>query len=184
MELQTNGVSRRDFLNSAVAGAAILAVAPMFSLAATGETKSKALDIYVCGVCGHVEFGGAPDKCPVCHSPREKFSLNNSIFSDAMAKLPEGAGKHAPVVAVSAKSALVSEEPCREVSVRVGKIIHPMEEAHHIAFIDCYVDDKFVGRSPLTLQLYPAATFFVKSPGAKIRVIEWCTLHGYWQTEV
>lgn len=29
---------------------------------------------FVCSVCGNLEIGEAPDKCPVCHSPKEVFS--------------------------------------------------------------------------------------------------------------
>ncbi len=29
--------------------------------------------IYVCPVCGHTEVGGAPEKCPVCGAPKDKF---------------------------------------------------------------------------------------------------------------
>jgi rubrerythrin len=29
--------------------------------------------IYVCPICGHTEVGGAPDKCPVCNAPKDKF---------------------------------------------------------------------------------------------------------------
>ena len=28
---------------------------------------------FVCGVCGHVEFDKAPEKCPVCKSPKTAF---------------------------------------------------------------------------------------------------------------
>jgi rubrerythrin len=29
--------------------------------------------IFVCSVCGNTVLNGAPDKCPVCHNPKEKF---------------------------------------------------------------------------------------------------------------
>jgi rubrerythrin len=31
------------------------------------------VDYYVCGVCGNTVEGEAPDKCPICGSPKEKF---------------------------------------------------------------------------------------------------------------
>jgi len=31
------------------------------------------VDYYVCGVCGNTIEGEAPDKCPICGSPKEKF---------------------------------------------------------------------------------------------------------------
>lgn len=33
-----------------------------------------AAPIFVCGVCGYTVSDTAPDKCPVCGAPREKFS--------------------------------------------------------------------------------------------------------------
>lgn len=30
--------------------------------------------IFVCGVCGNTVIGVAPDKCPICGSPKRKFS--------------------------------------------------------------------------------------------------------------
>ncbi|MDO8689637.1 MAG: rubrerythrin family protein [Dehalococcoidia bacterium] len=30
--------------------------------------------IYVCAVCGNTVYGSAPDECPICGSPRSKFS--------------------------------------------------------------------------------------------------------------
>jgi rubrerythrin len=30
-------------------------------------------DIYLCPICGHVEFGKAPDTCPICGTKAEKF---------------------------------------------------------------------------------------------------------------
>jgi rubrerythrin len=29
--------------------------------------------IYVCPICGHTVSGEAPDKCPVCNAPKERF---------------------------------------------------------------------------------------------------------------
>jgi rubrerythrin len=31
------------------------------------------VDYYVCGVCGNTLEGEAPEKCPICGSPKEKF---------------------------------------------------------------------------------------------------------------
>ena len=30
-------------------------------------------DVYICGVCGWTVEGGAPDRCPVCGAPKDKF---------------------------------------------------------------------------------------------------------------
>ena len=38
----------------------------------SGKDMPKAA-VYVCSVCGNTVLNGAPDKCPICHSPKEKF---------------------------------------------------------------------------------------------------------------
>ena len=36
-----------------------------------GNIEEK--EYYVCEVCGHIEIGGAPEKCPVCQMPKDRF---------------------------------------------------------------------------------------------------------------
>jgi rubrerythrin len=38
----------------------------------SGQDLSQ-MDVYVCPVCGDVEFGLPPEKCPVCGAPRARF---------------------------------------------------------------------------------------------------------------
>ena len=50
-----------------------LYIAAMAAVQAGKDLPPEA--IYVCGVCGNTVAGGqAPDRCPICGSPREKFS--------------------------------------------------------------------------------------------------------------
>ena len=37
-----------------------------------GQDLSQ-MDVYLCPVCGDVEFGIPPDKCPICGAPKAKF---------------------------------------------------------------------------------------------------------------
>lgn len=181
---EKNQVDRREFLNSMAAGAAILAAGPIFNISGKEGTMGKMPDIYICGVCGHIEFGTIPQNCPVCHAPKEKFSQNNSIFDDTLAKYADVVAKHVPIIMVEAKPNLIPDVPTKEISVRIGKIMHPVEEAHHIRFIDVYLDNKFVSRFPLTLKVYPAVSIYLKEMGSAVRIVELCTLHGYWQMEM
>lgn len=44
------------------------------AIAAMKEKKELAkVDYYVCSVCGNTVEGSAPDKCPICGAPKEKF---------------------------------------------------------------------------------------------------------------
>lgn len=33
----------------------------------------QGVDYYVCSVCGYVSVGSAPDECPICGAPKDKF---------------------------------------------------------------------------------------------------------------
>ena len=33
----------------------------------------EAAEVYLCPVCGHLELGRAPEKCPICKAPAAKF---------------------------------------------------------------------------------------------------------------
>ena len=51
--------------------------AGLFSKAMDALKKGKsviATEYYVCAVCGNTVEGGAPDKCPICGSPKAKFN--------------------------------------------------------------------------------------------------------------
>lgn len=138
---------------------------------------------YVCSICGHLEFDRAPDQCPVCKSPREKYTQNDRVFEESMEKSREAAVKHVPSLTINKKCGLIPEQPCLDVTVRIGATLHPMEKAHFIQFIDCYIDGVHVARTWLTPGVFAASTFHLKSPGKKVTIVENCNIHGYWKTE-
>jgi desulfoferrodoxin len=198
--MDSKNVSRRTFLGTAASGAALTALATVLPAGAQSAKEEKKVDakkeekkevkkeekkggIYICAVCGHVEFGVIPDACPICHASKEQFKQDDALFSANEAKFKEVAAGHTPVLVVKKSSTLITEKPTTEALVRVGKKLHPMEEAHFIRWIDCYGDDKFVSRIFLSTGVEPAAGFFVKGTAGKIRVVSWCNLHGYWQAE-
>ena len=37
-----------------------------------GQDLSK-MDVYLCPVCGDIEFGSPPDKCPICGAPAARY---------------------------------------------------------------------------------------------------------------
>lgn len=43
-------------------------------LAAKGQDMDDS-PIHICSVCGYTGLGDAPEKCPVCSAPKEKFRL-------------------------------------------------------------------------------------------------------------
>lgn len=141
------------------------------------------MNIFICGTCGHVAFGIAPDNCPVCASPKGMFTQNDKVFEEAAEKSKEGAVKHIPSIKVNKTCGLIPEQSCLDVIVRIGETLHPMEEGHHIAWIDCYVDNEYVSRVLLTPDVFAAGCFHLKATGSRVRVVELCNLHGHWEAE-
>ena len=141
------------------------------------------MSIFICEMCGHVEFDHAPENCPVCGAPKDKFSQNDKVFEESAANSPEGAGKHLPKVTINADCGMIPEKNCVDVLVRVGETLHPMEEKHHISFVDCYVDKKYVSRIFLSAAMYPGVVFHLQSTGQEVTVVERCNLHGLWKAE-
>jgi superoxide reductase len=80
--------------------------------------------------------------------------------------------KHVPVVTVDGN----------KVHVQVGSVLHPMTEAHHIAFIALVTDQKVVRKNLLPTGT-PEADFPL-ADGEKVdRVYEYCNLHGLWSNK-
>jgi superoxide reductase len=181
--MNKESMGRRSFLEASTMAAALLASGSLFK-ATAGDKPKGAQSLFVCSVCGHVEFGAAPAACPVCHAPKDKFISNDTLFTDAQAGPADLSPSHAPVISVAATSTLINEKPTKDIAVRIGKHLHPMEEAHHIQWIDCYVDDRYISRFLLTPGADPAVNFYPKISGSKIRIVEHCNLHGHWQAEM
>ncbi len=142
---------------------------------------------FVCKVCAYVSINGsAPDKCPVCGSPKTAFEEKENAINtpkDA-ANLTDAEKKHTPVILVVKKCGLIPEG-CQDVHAKVGQIQHPMQAEHSIQHIDFYIDKEFISRAILTPEkLNAAAALHLKPGGGKISVVELCNLHGAWTNEV
>jgi len=119
--------------------------------------------IYRCPVCGNIvevlHAGGGQLVC--CGQPME---LLNAKSEDV------GQEKHLPVV----------EKSAGKVTVKIGSIPHPMEEAHYIELIEIIADDK-VYRKFLKPGDTPEATFELTAENIIARA--YCNVHGLWQTK-
>jgi rubrerythrin len=60
-----------DFANRAEAVHARLFQQALEAL--RGRADLAGMDVYLCPVCGDVEFGVPPDRCPICGAPAAKF---------------------------------------------------------------------------------------------------------------
>ena len=121
---------------------------------------TKLNEVYKCNVCGNmvevVHAGVGQLVC--CGRPME---LKKENTADASKE------KHVPVI----------EKEGGTITVKVGSVPHPMEEAHHIEWIELVADDK-VYRKYLKAGDKPEAVFNLDAK--RITAREYCNLHGLW----
>lgn len=117
--------------------------------------------VYKCNVCGNmvemVHTGVGTLVC--CGQPMELKQPNTQDASQE---------KHVPVI----------EKTANGVSVKVGSIPHPMEDAHYIEWIEIIADGK-VYRQFLKPGAKPEAEFCVQADNIQARA--YCNIHGLWQ---
>lgn len=145
------------------------------------------MKMYVCGVCGHIAFDNAPDNCPVCHAPKDKFKEDaNALKSPADPKnLTDGDKKHIPNFTVVKQCGLIPGT-CTDVHVKIGEILHVMEEKHWIGWIDMYLNKRFIARYEMTSGgPNPCVGMHLKNDkGGMLTAIEFCNVHGKWMGQV
>jgi superoxide reductase len=118
--------------------------------------------VYKCEVCGNiVELVHAGVGELVCCGQPMKLQQENTV--DAAQE------KHVPII----------EKTENGVKVKVGSVPHPMEEAHHIEWIELIADGR-VYRKFLKPGEAPEAEFCVTASAITAR--EYCNLHGLWKS--
>ena len=124
----------------------------------------KRLEVYKCEICGNIvevtHSGAGALIC--CGKNMERMTENTT---DAATE------KHVPVIELVDGS----------VTVKVGDVAHPMEEAHYIEWIEILVDDK-VYRQYLQAGEPAVATFNIATTTVTARA--YCNLHGLWTAKV
>lgn len=124
---------------------------------------AKFLEIYQCEVCGNVvevvRTGGGELVC--CGRP---MTLQQENTVDASKE------KHVPVI----------EKTAAGIKVTIGTVPHPMEEKHHIEWIELLVDGKIYRQM---LKVGEAAEAVFNVTGSTISAREFCNLHGLWKAE-
>ena len=137
----------------------------------------------ICGTCNYASLGEeAPEKCPVCGSPKTVFSAKENILKTAEDEA-DNVEKHSPVININKECGLIPEG-CTDVHVKIGEQLHPMEKEHFIIFIDCYLNQEFISRVHLTPEnLNPVACPHLKAEQGKFTTIAFCNIHGHWIAE-
>ena len=119
--------------------------------------------IYKCSVCGNIvettHIGGGELTC--CD---QKMQVMPELNHDA------GEEKHVPVITTTDNG----------IKVHVGSVNHPMEENHHIEWIELTADGE-IYRKYLKNNAAPEAEFFMEAKEVKARA--YCNLHGLWVSD-
>ncbi|CEG12241.1 Desulfoferrodoxin [groundwater metagenome] len=118
--------------------------------------------IYRCNICGNIVeiLHAGAGKLVCCGQPME---LLKEKIEDA------GKEKHVPVI----------EKTETGIKVKVGSVLHPMEEKHYIEFIEVIADGN-MDRKNLTPANKPEADFEIKANDITARI--YCNIHGLWKS--
>ena len=143
------------------------------------------MDTYVCGKCGYVAFGQAPESCPVCGALKQAFELDPTAIKKPVdpRNLNELEKKHIPAIKINRQCGLVGPG-CVDVHIKIGEVLHVMEAKHYIMYIDLYLDNNFIARYHLTPEkLNPVLGLHLKTASGNLLALENCNLHGRWTAE-
>lgn len=125
----------------------------------------KRLDLYKCEVCGNIVqtlfVGGGELVC--CGLPMKKLEIQTK--ENAMLE------KHVPIFMKNENG---------EDEIRVGEILHPMTEEHHIMLIEAISEDKNCVQMKF---LYPneEPKMILHEKTNKMIARELCNIHGLWE---
>ena len=117
--------------------------------------------VYKCEICGNIVevLHGGAGELVCCGQPMVNLEAHTA---------DEGKEKHVPVI----------EKTDTGVKVKVGDVPHPMEEKHHIEWIEVLADGKAY-RQFLKPGEAPEATFCITA--RKVTAREHCNVHGMWK---
>ncbi|MFO7576225.1 MAG: desulfoferrodoxin [Pelovirga sp.] len=123
----------------------------------------KRLEVFKCGLCGNiVEVMHSGAGALVCCGKNMELMKENTV--DAATE------KHVPVIVKGEGT----------ITVKVGSVAHPMEDAHYIEWVELIADDK-IYRKYLKPGEAPEATFSLTATDVSAR--EYCNLHGHWTAQ-
>ncbi|MCD6239589.1 MAG: desulfoferrodoxin [Thermotogae bacterium] len=125
---------------------------------------TEKLQVYKCEICGNIievlHEGAGQLVC--CGKPMTLMKENSE---------EQGKEKHVPVI----------ENTEKGVKVKVGSVLHPMEEKHYIEWIEVQTNDGIFKRF-LKPGDRPEAEFDLDRDNIR-EVREYCSIHGLWRTE-
>ena len=120
-------------------------------------------DIYKCEVCGNIASLIKDMGVPLVCCGQQMVPIEPKSITQ------EDNEKHVPMV----------EKTPTGVKVKVGSVLHPMEEDHFIEFIQIQIEDKV-----LTKSFQPGDEPVLDlccAPDATVVALAYCNKHGLWQ---
>jgi len=122
------------------------------------------LELYKCALCGNIVevLSAGAGELVCCGQPLELLVENQSEASKE---------KHIPMIEKISDGGYI---------VSVGSVPHPMEEQHHIQWIEFIADDKSY-RQFLLPGMRPQAYFCIQAKAITARA--YCNLHGLWEKQ-
>ena len=120
--------------------------------------------VYRCKVCENIVevVNAGIGELVCCGQPMSLLDEHNEDI---------GAEKHVPVI----------EKTDSGFKVKIGSIPHPMEDDHHIEWIEIIVDG-LVSKKFLNSGDEPEAEFEIDSSNESIIVRDYCNIHGLWSS--
>jgi superoxide reductase len=122
---------------------------------------TEKLQVYKCELCGNMVevLHGGVGELVCCGQPMTLLSENTV---DAAKE------KHVPVI----------EKVAGGYKVKVGAVAHPMEEKHHIEWIELLAGNKAYRQF---LKPGDAPEAFFATDASSVSAREYCNLHGLWK---
>lgn len=119
--------------------------------------------VYRCNICGNIieVLHAGKGELVCCGQPMELLQEKTA---------DTGMEKHVPIVETSAKG----------IKVKVGDVPHPMEEKHHIQWVEVITDSGDY-RQFLKPGSKPEAAFQIRAQNIVAR--EYCNIHGLWKSK-
>jgi superoxide reductase len=118
--------------------------------------------VYKCNICGNIVevLHAGIGKLVCCGQPMELLEERAT---------GEGKEKHVPVV----------EKAGNLVKIRVGEVLHPMEEAHFIEWVELIAGDKVYREF---LKPGDAPMVVLAAPAGRVSARAYCNIHGLWES--
>ncbi|MBW3021245.1 hypothetical protein KY334_08170 [Candidatus Woesearchaeota archaeon] len=134
-----------------------------WALSSKEKKKMEKNKLYKCEICGNVAqmVEGKPIPLMCCGQEMQEMPEKTE---------EEGNEKHKPVVEINGN----------EVTVKVGSVAHPMEEAHYIEMIQLFQGNKIVAMKQLLPGEKPEAKFVLENTEG-LTAKAFCNIHGFWR---